>query len=270
MPAIRAYVLAVNSPATAHRGAGPEPHPLAGPRPTTGGTVRRTLLRTALTGAAALGAGLAATPPATATTGAPRTRPRPSTPQEALQELAAGNRRWRACRERHPHETPAIRRTLTTAQHPFAVVLGCIDSRVPPELVFDQGLGDLMTVRTAGEVLDEAVLGSVAYGVLELGIPLVVVLGHQSCGAVRAAVEAEQSGEPLPAHIQYLADRISPAIDHSKEGDARIDATVDANVRLVRSELQAEPDLAARISTGALAVVGARYELTNQAVHRIS
>ncbi|GGX18602.1 carbonic anhydrase [Streptomyces lomondensis] len=259
----------------AHRGAGRAPHPFDGSRPTTGGPVRRTLLRTVLTGAAALGAGLGAARPATAAPGAPHTPgpgtgPRPSTPGEALQELAAGNQRWRAYRERHPHETPEIRRTLTTAQHPFAVVLGCIDSRVPPELVFDQGLGDLMTVRTAGEVLDEAVLGSVAYGVLELGIPLVVVLGHQSCGAVRATCEAEQSGGQLPAHIQYLADQISPAIDHGKDGDARIDATVDANVRLVRSRLVAEPDLAARIDTGRLAIVGARYELTSQAVHRVA
>jgi carbonic anhydrase len=137
-------------------------------------------------------------------------------------------------------------------------------------LVFDQGLGDLMTVRTAGEVLDEAVLGSVAYGVLELGIPLVVVLGHQSCGAVRAAVAAEQSGEHLPAHMQYLVDQISPAIDHGQEGDARVDATVSANVRLVRSRLAAEPELAARIGTGKLAIVGARYELTTQAVNRLA
>ncbi|GAP45781.1 carbonic anhydrase [Streptomyces azureus] len=265
----------MNTDSVAHRGAGREPHPFAGPRPTTGGTVRRTLLRTALTGAAALGAGLGAARTATAAPGAPHTpapgtEPRPSTPAEALRELAAGNRRWRAFRERHPHENLEIRRTLATAQHPFAVVLGCIDSRVPPELVFDQGLGDLMTVRTAGEVLDEAVLGSVAYGVLELGIPLVVVLGHQSCGAVRAAVEAEQSGTRLPAHMQYLVDQISPVIDHGKEGDARIDATVDANVRLVRSRLAAEPELAARIGTGRLAIVGARYELTDQAVHRLA
>ncbi|MEU6182415.1 carbonic anhydrase [Streptomyces coeruleorubidus] len=258
----------MNTDSAAHRGVGREPHPFAGPRPTTGGTVRRTLLRTALTGAAALG--LTAARPAMATTSAPAAGPRPSTPQEALAELAVGNRRWRAFHERHPHENPEIRRTLATAQHPFAVVLGCIDSRVPPELVFDQGLGDLMTVRTAGEVLDEAVLGSVAYGVLELGIPLVVVLGHQSCGAVRAAVEAEKSGSRLPAHMQYLVDQISPVIDHGREGDARIDATVDANVRLVRSRLAAEPDLAAKISTGRLAIVGARYELTSQAVHRLA
>jgi carbonic anhydrase len=261
----------VNSHATSHRGTGPEPHPSAGSRPPAGGTVRRTLLRTALTGAAALGAGLGVARTATAApTDSGPAEPRPGTPDEAWRELAAGNRRWRAFRERHPHENPAIRRTLATAQHPFAVVLGCIDSRVPPELVFDQGLGDLMTVRTAGEVLDEAVLGSVAYGVLELGIPLVVVLGHQSCGAVRAAVTAEQSGERLPAHMQYLVDQIRPAIDHGQEGDARIDATVSANVRLVRSRLAAEPELAARIGTGKLAIVGARYELTTQAVHRLA
>ncbi|MFJ5998894.1 carbonic anhydrase [Streptomyces sp. NPDC092370] len=260
----------MNTDSAAHRGAGRAPRPFAGPRPTTGGTGRRTLLRTALTGAAALGAGLSVAGPATAAAPGRETHTRPGTPDEALNELAAGNRRWRAFRERHPHENPEIRRELATGQHPFAVVLGCIDSRVPPELVFDQGLGDLMTVRTAGEVLDEAVLGSVAYGVLELGIPLVVVLGHQSCGAVRAAVEAEQSGEHLPAHMQYLVDQIRPAIDHDRAGDARIDATVSANVRLVRSRLAAEPELAARVGTGKLAIVGARYELTSQAVHRLA
>jgi carbonic anhydrase len=163
-----------------------------------------------------------------------------------------------------------VRHSLTSGQHPFAVILGCVDSRVPPELVFDQGLGDLLTVRSAGEVLDEAVLGSVAYGVLELAIPLVMVLGHQSCGAVRAAVEAETSDARLPAHIQYLADQIGPAIDHTKEGDVRVDATIDANVRSVRSRLVAEPDLAAKVSAGQLAIVGARYELTSQLVHSIA
>ncbi|MFI9169370.1 carbonic anhydrase [Streptomyces lincolnensis] len=228
---------------------------------------RRTLLRAGLTGATALGTGVAlGAPPASA---APRTRPRPTTPEEALRELAAGNRRWRTYREQHPDENSATRKSLTTGQHPFALVLGCVDSRVPPELVFDQGLGDLLTVRSAGEVLDEAVLGSVAYGVLELGIPLVLVLGHQSCGAVRAAVEADTSGRQLPAHIQYLAEQIRPAIDRTKEGDARVDATVDANVRAVRSRLASEPDLAAQVTAGKLAVVGARYELTTQLVHSV-
>lgn len=231
---------------------------------------RRSLLRAAaVTGAAVAGAGLAldVSPAAAAP---PAVRPRPGTAAQALRALAAGNLRWRTYRERHPDETPAVRQALTSGQHPFAVVLGCVDSRVPPELVFDQGLGDLLTVRSAGEVLDEAVLGSIAYGVLELGIPLVMVLGHQSCGAVRAAVEADASGGRLPAHIQYLADRIAPAIDRTTEGDARVDATTDANVRLVRSRLAAEPDLAERVADGRLAIVGARYELTSQAVRRLA
>ncbi|WP_282700554.1 carbonic anhydrase [Streptomyces sp. CC219B] len=239
---------------------------LAEPKP-----ARRSLLRGALTGAAAIGVGLSAgASSASALPAGGGTRPRPTTPDGALRELAAGNLRWRTYRERHPDETAAVRKALISGQHPFAVILSCVDSRVPPELVFDQGLGDLLTVRSAGEVLDEAVLGSVAYGVLELDIPLVLVLGHQSCGAVRAAVEAEETGTQLPAHIQYLADQISPAIDHGKEGDARIDATIDANVRLVRGRLAAEPDLAARVATGRLAIVGARYELTNQLVHRVN
>ncbi|WP_190232791.1 carbonic anhydrase [Streptomyces avicenniae] len=232
-----------------------------------GGAPRRTVLRTALAGGAATAGAFLATAPTAAAEGRADRRPRPTTPAEALTELAAGNRRWRTFRERHPHEGRVLRQELVGGQDPFALVLGCIDSRVPPELVFDQGLGDLMTVRSAGEVLDEAVLGSIAYGVLELGIPLVLVLGHQSCGAVAAAVEAEEHGTHLPAHIQYLADQITPAIDHSVTGDARVDATVTANVALVRSRLAAEPDLAAKVATGDLAIVGARYELVNQRVH---
>lgn len=223
-----------------------------------------------MTGTALLGAGLAVGVPSASAATAGSTRPRPTTAREALRELAAGNFRWRTYRERHPDENAAVRQALKSGQKPFAVLLGCIDSRVPPELIFDQGLGDLMTVRSAGEVLDEAVLGSIAYGVLELDIPLIMVLGHQSCGAVTAAVRADESGGGLPAHIQYIADQIRPAIDHSREGDARVDATINANVRLVRSRLAAEPDLAARVATGDLAIVGARYEVTSQRVHRIS
>ncbi|MFG3496736.1 carbonic anhydrase [Streptomyces sp. NPDC047886] len=231
-------------------------------------TGRRTLLRAALGGGVVAGAGLAlGAPPAV---GATRTRTRPTTPAAALRELTRGNRRWHALRQVHPHEAMADRLAAVSGQHPFALILGCIDSRVPPEVVFDQGLGDLMTVRSAGEVLDEAVLGSVAFGVLELGIPLVMVLGHQSCGAVSAAVHAEETGEQLPAHIAYVADQIRPAIDHGHTGQDRVDATVTANVRLVRSRLAAEPDLAAKVATGQLAIVGARYELGSQLVHRIA
>ncbi|MGW0843431.1 carbonic anhydrase [Streptomyces sp. NPDC002787] len=241
---------------------------------------RRSLLRAALAGSAVLGGGLAigafpadaepvsrkahASPSASSSAG---TRTRPSTADEALAELSKGNRRWRTFTERHPDEDATVRKALTTGQQPFALILGCIDSRVPPELVFDQGLGDLMTVRSAGEVLDQSVLGSVKYGVLELGIPLVVVLGHQSCGAVKAAVAVDESGEELPSGIQYIADEIAPAIDHRVTGDARVAATIDANVRLVRRKLAADPDLAAKLKADKVAIVGARYDLTTQRVH---
>ncbi|MFJ8694271.1 carbonic anhydrase [Streptomyces roseolilacinus] len=229
---------------------------------------RRALLRAALAGGAVLGAGAAL--PAVPAVAAGHGTGRPDTPAAALRALRHGNHRWSTRHQTHPHEADGDRLLAVSGQHPFAVVLGCIDSRVPPELVFDQGLGDLMTVRSAGCVLDEAVLGSIAYGVLELGIPLVVVLGHQSCGAVTAAVHAAETGEELPAHISYVAEQIRPAIDHTRTGPARVDATITANVRLVRSRLAAEPDLAARTATGRLAVVGARYELATQQVHLVT
>ncbi|MFF5808051.1 carbonic anhydrase [Streptomyces sp. NPDC012746] len=236
-----------------------------------GGAVmgRRRLGRVALTGAVALGAGLVSGCDAVPARSDGGVRKRPATPEGAWAELVAGNARWRTLHERHPDESPAVRRELVAGQHPFAVVLGCVDSRVPPELVFDQGLGDLLTVRSAGEVLDEAVVGSIAYGVLELGIALVVVLGHQACGAVAAAVHADSGHGGLPGPLRYLARQIRPAIDRTLTGDACVDAAVTANVRLVVSGLTAEPEMAWRIAAGKLAVVGARYELGDQRVHRV-
>ncbi|MFD9476083.1 MULTISPECIES: carbonic anhydrase [Streptomyces] len=234
---------------------------------------RRALLRTAVAGtAAAAGAGLTlgAAFPAFAAPWDPESTEPVTTPAQALRRLAAGNQRWRTRDQEHPHESAAVRRRLVQGQQPFAIVLGCVDSRVPPELVFDQGLGDLLTVRSAGEVLDEAVLGSIAYGVLELRIPLVLVLAHQSCGAVAAAVHADESGEPLPSHIQYLADQIRPSIDHSQQGQARVDATINAHVRNVRRRLAAEPDLAGKVAAGELAVLAARYELRDQHVRTLA
>lgn len=113
-------------------------------------------------------------------------------------------------------------------------------------------------------------LGSIAYGVLELHVPLVLVLAHQSCGAVAAAVHADETNEPLPAHIQYLADQIRPSIDHTQHGDARVDATINAHVRTVRRRLAAEPDIAAKVARGQLAVVAARYELRDQRVRTLA
>ncbi|MEI5521241.1 carbonic anhydrase [Streptomyces brasiliscabiei] len=270
----------MNSDATPPRGDGAEATAADADAPISHAKPRgrRSLLRAALAGTAVIGGGLAvgAFPAdaetvsrSTRATSKPSaaTRTRPSTADEALKELSKGNRRWRTLQQRHPDEDPAARKAAAAGQQPFALILGCIDSRVAPELVFDQGIGDLMTVRSAGEVLDQSVLGSVKYGVLELDIPLVVVLGHQSCGAVKAAVAVDESGEELPSGIQYIADEIAPAIDHRVTGDARVAATIDANVRLVRSKLAADSDLAAKLKAGEVAIVGARYDLTTQRVH---
>ncbi|WP_197519637.1 carbonic anhydrase [Pseudonocardia sp. HH130630-07] len=164
---------------------------------------RRQMLRSAMGGGLALvGAGVAGT---ACSTGAAPAAPPPAAPPpppegmpdaaEALRRLEDGNRRWRELHPEHPHEGDEVRARLVSGQHPFATVLCCVDSRVPPELVYDQGLGDLLIVRTAGQVLDDAVYGSLQFGRAELGIPLIVVLGHTSCGAVAAAVDATAAGE---------------------------------------------------------------------------
>ncbi|MER6915160.1 carbonic anhydrase [Streptomyces sp. NPDC000594] len=233
---------------------------------------RRTVLRAAVGGASVLGAmgvlgsGTAIAEPRPADS--PRTRPR--TPTASLQLLTEGNRRWRTLSQRYPHHDLAARTRAISGQSPFAIVLGCVDSRVPPELVFDRGIGDLLTARSAAQVLDQAVVGSIEYGVLALGIPLVLVLGHQSCGAVKAAIEADRTGETLPGSIQYLAEQIRPAIDRSQTGDAQVRATTDAQIQLVKAQLSANPQLSPRIADGRLAVAGARYDLTSQSVHLLT
>ncbi|MEU9991931.1 carbonic anhydrase [Streptomyces sp. NPDC048045] len=181
-------------------------------------------------------------PAAAPATAAPGPRPRPSlTAPGALDELLAGNRRYAADRPRHPHDDGRPRRPAA-AHHPFAVIVGCIDSRVPPELVFDQGLGDLLCTRTAGQVLDEAVLGSVQYGVEELGVPLVLVLGHERCGAVAATLEHLRTGAPVPGHLELLVDEIVPAAHRTRAlpGDWA-EHTMRAHTTWVRDAIRADP-----------------------------
>src|SRR5947209_5314090 len=125
---------------------------------------------------------------------------------QALARLIEGNARYSRHREQHPDETLARRKELQVGQHPFAVVLSCSDSRVPPELVFDQGLGDLFVVRVAGNIAADAVLGSVEYAVEHLGTKLIVVLAHEKCGAITAAVE----GGKAPGHLPALVAAIQP------------------------------------------------------------
>ena len=139
------------------------------------------------------------------------------TGDEALKRLLEGNDRYVADKTKPINEGKDRREKVMKRQRPFALIFSCVDSRVPPELVFDRGLGDLFVARTAGEVLDSAVLGSIEYGVSELEIPLVVVLGHTACGAVKATVGSLASGERPPDEIAYLVDALTPAVTKAKE-----------------------------------------------------
>ncbi len=182
----------------------------------------------------------------------------------SLQALKEGNRRYVTGQAQHPRQDAARRGEIAPRQCPFAVILGCSDSRVPPEIIFDQGLGDLFVIRTAGHVADRAVAGSVEYAVEHLGVPLVVVLGHTRCGAVTAAVHSAPAEEtPHPSPIGYLIEAILPAVRQTADlpGDPVANA-VDAHIRLtVESLVAASPVLAERAHSGALRIVGARYDL---------
>jgi carbonic anhydrase len=189
----------------------------------------------------------------------------------ALRTLMAGNKRYVATKPLHPHQGRSHRVVLAKGQQPFAVVLGCADSRVPPEIVFDQGLGDLFVLRIAGNIVDDAVLGSIEYAVEHLGTRLIVVLGHERCGAVSAAVQAARSssmpGASQPGgehdHIGSLVQAIAPAVERVRDrpGD-RLDLAIRANVAMVAGQLRGStPVLAKSVKAGKLQVVGARYDL---------
>jgi len=185
------------------------------------------------------------------------------TAEEALRQLLEGHQRYLSGQSLHQHQDRGWRATLAYGQHPFALVLGCADSRVPPGIIFDQGLGDLFVVRTAGHVLDNAVLGTVEYGLEELNIPLVMVMGHERCGAVQAAVKAMDSGNTIPGHLGALLAAITPAVEQVKDqpGDI-VDNAVRAHVRLVMRQLQAEvPILTRLIRERRVRIVGARHDL---------
>jgi carbonic anhydrase len=184
------------------------------------------------------------------------------TPESVLHLLEQGNRRWVAGRLRHPHQTVARREEVAPAQHPLATVFTCIDSRVPPEIVFDRGIGDLFVVRTAAQTNDGLVQGAVEYGVHESLTPLLVVMGHQRCGAVAFAVETLNAGREAPAHLEDVLDALRPAYHAAKglPGD-QVDNTVRAQIKLTVRQLQHDALLEPYEHTGLARVVGAYYSL---------
>lgn len=181
---------------------------------------------------------------------------------EALQRLLEGNQRFAANKSIDLNESQSRRVETAKGQNPFATIFSCVDSRVPPELIFDRGLGDLFVIRTAGQVIDHAVLGSLEFGVAELKIPLLMVLGHEKCGAVKATVEAVENNATAEAEINWLVDGIRPAVEVAKSwpGDL-LDNVVKANVALTVEYLKRSSILAEALEKGVLKIVGARYDL---------
>jgi len=186
------------------------------------------------------------------------------TADSVLAELKTGNKHHVAHRYQHPHETLDRQRQLASGQHPHAEILSCSDSRVPPEIVFDQGLGDLFIVRVAGNVAADTEIGSLEYGAEHLHVPLIVVLGHESCGAVTAAVQ----GGPPEGHIGSLVDLIKPAVEKTRgmSGDP-VSNAVRMNVELVVKQLRTStPILSELVAHGKLRIVGAVYSIETGAV----
>lgn len=179
-------------------------------------------------------------------------------PDTALQKLMDGNQRFTQHHPQYPDQTEARLTEVSQTQHPFATILSCADSRVPAELIFDQGIGDIFDVRVAGNISTPETLGSIEYAVALLGTPLLMVLGHERCGAVTAAVQ----GESLPGDIGSFVKAILPAVDRvkGKPGDA-VDNAVTANVHYQIEQLKRSPLLTERLQSGALKMVGGRYDL---------
>jgi carbonic anhydrase len=183
-----------------------------------------------------------------------------------LADLMAGNERFVAGQPDSPRRRPEDYGPLAAGQFPEAAIIACSDSRVPPEILFDQGVGDLFVIRIAGNVIGgtgAVVKGSVEYSVAELKVPLIVVLGHSNCGAVKAAIQHIDAHDALPGAINDLVNLIKPAVEQvrSKPGDILTNA-IAANVELGVERLKGlEPILAGPVAAGQLKVVGATYDL---------
>jgi carbonic anhydrase len=199
--------------------------------------------------------------------------PVPTSADDAWAALAAGNERFATGTPRHPHEDQTYRESLVAGQHPIACVLSCADSRVAPELVFDQGLGDLFTVRSAGEVLDDAVVGSIEYAVEHVAVPLVVVLGHAGCGAVQATVDVVRGGPAPDGSIAALVQAIEPAVRGVPAGpdDAAYlaDCVAEQARRAAAALGGASPIIHEAVAAGRTTVVAGVYDLESGRVSQL-
>ena len=190
----------------------------------------------------------------------------PKTPDEALKKLMDGNKRFVSCNEDNPRRCGKVRQQTAAGQTPFAAILACADSRVAPELVFDQGIGDLFVVRVAGNIVNPenyGVLGSIEFGTLALGAQVLMVLGHSECGAVAGAIEALQKGTQFPGSIDNIVNTIGPAVEAVKEKPGGLlKNSIVSNVKFGVDKLEGSvPVLADRVKQGKLKIVGGNYDL---------
>lgn len=188
-----------------------------------------------------------------------------TSPVTAWKALKEGNERFVAGKPVHPSQGVEHRASLAGSQRPTAVVFGCGDSRVAAEIIFDQGLGDMFVVRTAGHVIDSAVLGSIEYAVAVLNVPLVVVLGHDSCGAVKATLSALDEGQVPGGYVRDIVERVMPSILLGRrDGLTRVDEFEARHVSETGAQLLARSTtVSERVASGDLAIVGVTYHLAD-------
>jgi carbonic anhydrase len=191
------------------------------------------------------------------------------TADEALARLQQGNARFVAGTARFPTVQKEVLADLARGQQPYATILGCSDSRVPPELVFDAGFGELFIIRVAGNVLGPSIFGTLQYAATHLHTPLFVVMGHEGCGAVQAAVASKFDGTKQRSRIELLLENIVPALedlDATLPREALVHAAVEANVRWTIRTILDSPEARARAAEGVMKLVGAVYDLGTGAV----
>ena len=182
-------------------------------------------------------------------------------PYDALQRLIEGNQKYADDLARSDHAHAIHRRHAIAEQRPFGIVLGCSDSRVPVEIIFDQTLGNLFVIRVAGYVLSDHVIGSLEYAVQTFGSSLIMVLGHSHCGAVTATVEAVLEDKPVSSRVSTIVESIRPAVESVRTETNVLEAAIKAHIRSVTAKLQNDEVLKASIDAGKLAIVGAEYHL---------
>jgi carbonic anhydrase len=188
-----------------------------------------------------------------------------TSPVTAWKALKEGNERFVAGEPQHPSQSIADRARLAASQQPSTVVFGCADSRVAAEIIFDQGLGDMFVVRTAGHVIDSAVLGSIEYAVTVLNVPLIVVLGHDSCGAVKATLSAIDDGVVPGGYVRDIVERITPSVLQGRHaGLTRVDEFETRHVNDTVTHLRVRSaSIAERLAAGTVAIVGLTYHLAD-------